>query len=108
MGRKSKNLPRSVSIWVENQEIYSCSRRQNFTRTGRSQKAVTMNLVSPRFLTNTLILGLISLTVLPQIYGQQRSREEILKEAGRLVTEAERKKGDAYKKVQAGADRKIL
>lgn len=58
-----------------------------------------MNLIS------ILILGLLSLTLLPRINAQQRSREEILKEAGRLVTDAERKKGEAYKK---GADRKLL
>src|ERR1700752_968551 len=67
-----------------------------------------MNLVSPRFIARTLFLGLLSLTLFPHINGQQRSREEILKEAGRLVTEAEREKGDAFKKVQAGADRKLL
>ena len=67
-----------------------------------------MKIVSLRF----FILGLLSLTLLPQlsavVNGQQRSREEILKEAGRLVTDAERKKGEAYKKVEAGADRKLI
>jgi hypothetical protein len=67
-----------------------------------------MKIVSPHF----FILGLLSLTLLPQpgavVNGQQRSREEILKEAGRLVTDAERKKGEAYKKVQAGGDRKLI
>jgi len=67
-----------------------------------------MNLVSPRFLARIIILGVVSLTLLPQLAAQQRSREEILKEAGRIVTEAERKKGEAYKQVQAGADRKLL
>jgi tetratricopeptide (TPR) repeat protein len=68
-----------------------------------------MNLLSPHFLALTLILGLVSLTLTAaSINGQQRSREEILRDAGRLVTEAERKKGEAYKQVQAGADRKLL
>jgi tetratricopeptide (TPR) repeat protein len=53
------------------------------------------------------ILGLL-LSLTPALHAQQRAREEILKEAGRLVTEAEQKKGEAYRKVQAGADRKIL
>jgi hypothetical protein len=56
---------------------------------------------------STLILALL-LTLSPTVHPQQRSREEILREAGRLVTEAERKKGEAYKKVQAGGDRKLL
>ena len=55
----------------------------------------------------SLILGLLP-TLMPAVHAQQRSREEILREAGRLVTEAERRKGEAYKKVQAGADRKLL
>src|SRR5262245_3134807 len=55
-----------------------------------------------------LTLGFLSLTLLPQLHAQQRSREEILREAGRLVTDAERKKGEAYEKVRTGADRKIL
>ena len=68
-----------------------------------------MKLFAKGFLARTLIVVLLSLTLLPQIHGQQqRSREEILKEAGRLVTEAERKKGEAYKQVQAGADPKLL
>ena len=67
-----------------------------------------MNLISPRFLARILTFGLLSLILLPQLHGQQRSREEILKEAGRLMTDAERLKGEAYKKLQAGADRKIL
>lgn len=54
-----------------------------------------------------LIFGLL-LTLLPTVHTQQRSREEILREAGRLVTDAERRKGEAYKKVQAGGDRKLL
>jgi len=67
-----------------------------------------MNSVSPRFLARTVIVGVVSLTLFPQISAQQRSREEILREAGRLVTEAERKKGDAVKQVAAGADGKLL
>ena len=54
----------------------------------------------------------LALTVLIQsaiiIHGQQRSREELLKEAGRLATEAERAQGEAIKKVQSGADRSFI
>ena len=56
------------------------------------------------------ILGLVSLTLfsIPDVNAQKRTREELLKEAGRLITEAERAGGEAWKKVQAGADRKLL
>jgi hypothetical protein len=40
--------------------------------------------------------------------AQKPSREEALKEAGRIVTVAERKVGEAHKKVQAGGDRKLI
>lgn len=36
------------------------------------------------------------------------SREDALKQAGRLGTDAERIRGEAYKQVQAGGDRKLL
>lgn len=39
---------------------------------------------------------------------QQQSNEEAIREAGRLGTEAERIRGEAYKQVQAGGDRKLL
>ncbi len=39
---------------------------------------------------------------------EQQSSEEAVREAGRLGTEAERIRGEAYKKVQAGGDRKLL
>jgi tetratricopeptide (TPR) repeat protein len=65
-----------------------------------------MNLVSARFLARALILGVL-LTPMPPVHAQ-RSREEMLREAGRMVTEAERKKGEAYQKMQAGGDRKLL
>ena len=39
---------------------------------------------------------------------QQQSSEELVREAGRLGTEAERIRGEAYKKAQAGGDRKLL
>jgi tetratricopeptide (TPR) repeat protein len=39
---------------------------------------------------------------------QQRSSEEAIREAGRLGTEAERIRGEAYKKVQEGGDRKLI
>lgn len=63
-----------------------------------------MNLLHRAF-----ILGLVSLTLFSSVVSaQKRTREELLKEAGRLITEAERAGGEAWKKVQAGADRKLL
>ncbi|HKR14528.1 MAG TPA: hypothetical protein VJT15_20850 [Pyrinomonadaceae bacterium] len=60
----------------------------------------------------SMIVILLSLAiVLPfnsAVNGQKRSREETLKEAGRIVTEAERRVGDAHKKVKEGGDRKLL
>jgi tetratricopeptide (TPR) repeat protein len=71
-----------------------------------------MNLISPRFFRRTFILGLLSLTLVTKlgtvVNGQQRSREEALKEAGRLATDADRTRGETIKKVQAGADRKLI
>ena len=67
-----------------------------------------MNSISSRLLARIVILGLVSLTTLLHLTAQQRSREEILREAGRLVTEAERKKGEAIKQVAGGADGKLL
>jgi hypothetical protein len=72
-------------------------------RINHSRMSVRMKLVT----LCSLILGLLP-TLTPAVHAQQRSREEILREAGRLVTEAERRKGEAYKQVQAGADRKLL
>ena len=54
-------------------------------------------------LSTTLLFGLSAV-----VQGQQRSREELLKEAARLATDAERKGGEAYKNVAAGADRKVI
>jgi tetratricopeptide (TPR) repeat protein len=60
----------------------------------------------------TFILGLLSLTLATTfttaVNGQKPTREEMLKEAARLVTAAERKEGEAYKKVDAGADRQLI
>src|SRR6266404_4440405 len=71
-----------------------------------------MNLISPRFFRRTFILGLLSLTLVtklgPVVNGQQRSREEALKEAGRLAKDADRTRGETIKKVQAGADPKLI
>jgi tetratricopeptide (TPR) repeat protein len=39
---------------------------------------------------------------------RQQSSEESVREAGRLGTEAERIRGEAYKKAQAGGDRNLL
>ena len=59
-----------------------------------------MKLIFPRLF--------LLLTLAAVVSGQQRSREEILKEAGRLATEAEGMRGAAMKKVQAGSDRKLI
>ncbi len=71
-----------------------------------------MNLMHRRLFRLTFILGLLSLTLLAipgtALNGQQRSRTELLKEAGRLATDAERARGEAYKKIDAGADRKVV
>jgi tetratricopeptide (TPR) repeat protein len=42
------------------------------------------------------------------IQAQERTRDEMLKEAGRIATQAERLQGEAHKKVQAGGDRKLI
>ena len=42
------------------------------------------------------------------VNAQQPSREELLKEAGRIATQAERTVGDAYKTIQAGGDRRLI
>lgn len=58
----------------------------------------------------TLLVGLILSTTTPLfssvVHGQGRSREEVLREAGRLATEAERTMGEALKKMRPGGDRK--
>src|ERR1044072_4591889 len=57
----------------------------------------------------TFLLGLLSVSVLGSVVdGQQRSREEILKEAARLAGDADRMRGETIKKVQAGADRHLI
>jgi tetratricopeptide (TPR) repeat protein len=53
------------------------------------------------FLAIFSLLGSVGIT-------QQQSIEELVREAGRLGTEAERIRGEAYKKAQAGGDRKLL
>src|SRR6185503_479743 len=56
-----------------------------------------------------LILALVAITLLvTTVNGQQRSRQELLKEAGRLVTGSERATGEAWRKIDAGADRKLI
>lgn len=71
-----------------------------------------MNLFHRRMFGRTFIPGLLSLTLLAQsgtaVRGQQRTRAELLKEAGRIITEAERAVGEAWKKVDAGGDRKLI
>jgi tetratricopeptide (TPR) repeat protein len=69
-----------------------------------------MNRNSRTAVHRTFALGVLSVTLVtnlaPGVYGQKRTREELLKEAGRIVTAAERSTGEAYKK--AGADRKLI
>jgi tetratricopeptide (TPR) repeat protein len=71
-----------------------------------------MNLIHQQLFRLISILGLLSLTLSVHsgtaVNGQQRSRAELLKEAGRLATDAERIQGEAIKKVEAGADRKLI
>ena len=62
----------------------------------------------PQLFRFTLILSLVSITFASVVTGQKRTRAELLKEAGRLATDAERKQGEAILKVQAGADRKLI
>ncbi|HEX6731509.1 MAG TPA: hypothetical protein VF074_15900 [Pyrinomonadaceae bacterium] len=55
----------------------------------------------------SLALILSTITLLnPHVTGQRRSREEALREAGKLATEAERTMGEARKKLQPGGDHK--
>lgn len=56
----------------------------------------------------TLTLTLLFISPATAVNGQQRSRAELLKEAGKLITDAERKTGEAFKEVKAGADRKLI
>ena len=62
----------------------------------------------PHFLRLTFILALLFMMPATAVNGQQRTRAELLKEAARLATEAERKGGEAHKQVRAGADRKLM
>jgi hypothetical protein len=61
---------------------------------------------------SVLILVVFSSLAVPPFdsvgIAQELSREEALNEAGRLGTEAERLRGEAYKAVQAGGDRRLL
>ena len=56
------------------------------------------------------ILGLLCLTLASSnaVNGQKRTREDLLKEAGRIITDAERANGEAFKKAEAARDRKIV
>ena len=61
----------------------------------------------------TLLLTVFSSTLTAPLFNpadttQELSREEARREAGRLGTEAERLRGEAYKKVQAGGDRGLI
>jgi tetratricopeptide (TPR) repeat protein len=71
-----------------------------------------MKMFHPWFFRLAIILSFGSFTLVAQLgttLGQQQpSRAELLKEAARLATEAERRQGEAFKKVEAGADRKVI
>lgn len=71
-----------------------------------------MSSIHARIFHLTFMLGLLSLALVAQsatvVNGQQRSRQELLKQAARLATEAERRHGEAIKKVRAGADPKLV
>ena len=71
-----------------------------------------MSLIHRRLFRRIFVLGIVSLTLSAHsgraVNGQQRSRSELLKEAARLAIDAERRQGDAFKKVEAGADRKLI
>ena len=71
-----------------------------------------MSLIHRRLFRLTFMLGVLSSTLLGNsgtaVNAQPRSREELLKEAARLITDAERKRGEAFKKVEAGANRKAI
>jgi tetratricopeptide (TPR) repeat protein len=58
--------------------------------------------------TTSISLGFLSLILsgIVAVNGQQRARAEMLKEAGRLATEAERVQGEAIKK--SSGDRKLI
>ena len=56
----------------------------------------------------SLLLLLSIIFAGPTLNAQKRTRAELLKEAARLVTEAERAAGEAWKKVQAGGDRQLV
>src|SRR5262245_43707957 len=61
--------------------------------------------MNPRSFLRTFLFLILAATF---VNGQQRSRAELLKEAGRIATEAERTRGVAFKKVQAGGDRTLI
>jgi hypothetical protein len=54
------------------------------------------------------VVFILSCAAISLIQAQQPTREEMLKEAGRLVTQGERMQGEAYKTLKAGSDRKVV
>lgn len=68
-----------------------------------------MNMVflSPRCIRVLLCLVAL-LSFCPIGDAQELTHEAAIKEAGRLATEAERFRGEAYRQVQAGGDRRLL
>lgn len=55
-----------------------------------------------------LSLALIGFSFNSVVAAQETSREEMIKEAGRLGTEAERMRGEAYQQARAGGNRKLI
>ena len=77
---------------------------------GKSRVCDIRNAMNTALTRTTVFLAFLSLILSGTVAasGQQRARAEMLKEAGRLATEAERAQGDAINKVKSGADRKLL
>jgi tetratricopeptide (TPR) repeat protein len=68
-----------------------------------------MSLVHPhRPLFQIAVVFILSCTSIPLIRAQEPTPEEMLKEAGRLATAAERLRGEAYTKARAAGDRKLI
>jgi len=68
-----------------------------------------MFLVHPhKRLLQIAVVLILSCASISLIQAQQPTREEMLKEAGRIVTQTERMQGEANKKAQAGGDRKAI
>lgn len=62
----------------------------------------------PKLFLLVLSLALIACSVNAVVAAQEMSREEMMKEAGRLGTEAERMRGEAYQQMRADGDRTLI